>query len=152
MEAIFSIASSMYYVVSRAKVKPCITWKSRIVKRDIQGKFTLKNDDYRQVRTLRLTDATWMALGMAAEGLGLTRADLLEQVVRENNLTFPVITGKNPALASSQNVEQLTVLAEQVLGELRLGKQASSYKSAQKALKRLIELATTTTTAKTPSE
>jgi hypothetical protein len=67
-------------------------------------------------------------------------------------LTFPVITGKNPALASSQNVEQLTVLAEQVLGELRLGKQAASYKSAQKALKRLIELATTTTTATTPSE
>lgn len=52
----------------------------------------------------------------------------------------------------SQNVEQLTVLAEQVLGELRLGKQASSYKSAQKALRRLIELATTTTTATTPSE
>ncbi len=67
-------------------------------------------------------------------------------------MTFPVITGKNPALASSQNVEQLTVLAEQVLGELRLGKQAASYKSAQKALKRLIELATTTTTATTPSE
>ena len=67
-------------------------------------------------------------------------------------MTFPVITGKNPALASSQNVEQLTVLAEQVLGELRLGKQAASDKSAQKALKRLIELATTTTTATTPSE
>lgn len=122
------------------------------MKRDIQGKFTLKNDDYRQVRTLRLTDATWMALGMAAECLGLTRADLLEQVVRENNLTFPVITGKKPALASSKNVEQLTVLAEQVLEELRLGKQAASYKSAQKALKRLIELATSTTTATTPSE
>lgn len=122
------------------------------MKRDIQGKFTLKNDDYRQVRTLRLTDATWIALGMAAECLGITRADLLEQVVRENNLTFPVVIGKNPSVSPSQNVEQLTVLAEQVLGELRLGKQASSYKSAQKALRRLIELATTTTTATTPSE
>jgi hypothetical protein len=115
------------------------------VKRDIQGKFTLKNDDYRQVRTLRLTDATWTAIGMAAERLGITRADLLEQVVRENNLTFPVVTGRNPSVSPSQNVEQLTVLAEQVLGELRLGKQAPSYKSAQKALRRLIELATTTT-------
>lgn len=122
------------------------------MKRDIQGKFTFKNDDYRQVRTLRLTDATWMALGMAAECLGLTRADLLEQVVRENNLTFPVGTGLNPSVSPSQNVEQLTVLAEQVLGELSVGKQASSYKSAQKALRRLIELATTTTTATTPSE
>ena len=152
MEAILSIAFPMYYVVSQAKVKPCITWESRVVKRDIQGKFTLKNDDYRQVRTLRLTDATWIALGMAAECLGITRADLLEQVVRENNLTFPVGTGLNPSVSPSQNVEQLTVLAEQVLGELRLGKQASSYKSAQKALRRLIELATTTTTATTPSE
>ena len=122
------------------------------MKRDIQGKFTLKNDDYRQVRTLRLTDATWMALGMAAECLGITRADLLEQVVRENNLTFPVVIGQNPSVSSNQNVEQLTVLAEQVLGELKIGKQASSYKSVQKALRRLIELTTTTTTATTPSE
>ena len=59
------------------------------MKRDIQGKFALKNDDYREVRSIRLTDATWKALGIAAECLGLTRADLLEQVVRENNLTFP---------------------------------------------------------------
>lgn len=122
------------------------------MKRDIQGKFTLKNDDYRQVRTLRLTDATWMALGMTAECLGITRADLLEQVVRENNLTFPVVIGQNPSVSPNLTVEQLTVLAEQVLGELRLGKQAPSYKSAQKALRRLIELATTTTTATTSSE
>lgn len=59
------------------------------MKRDIQGKFALKNDDYREVRSIRLTDGTWKALGLAAECLGLTRADLLEQVVRENNLTFP---------------------------------------------------------------
>lgn len=142
----------MYYAVNQAKVKPCITWESRVVKRDIQGKFTLKNDDYRQVRTLRLTDATWMALGIAAECLGITRADLLEQVVRENNLTFPVVIEKNPSVSPTLTVEQLTVLAEQVLGERKRGKQAPSYKSAQKALRRLIELATTTTTATTPSE
>lgn len=142
----------MYYAENQAKVKPCDTWRARVVKRDIQGKFTLKNDDYRQVRTLRLTNATWMALGMAAECLGITRADLLEQVVRENNLTFPVGTGLNLSVSPSLTVEQLTVLAEQVLGELKRGKQASSYKSAQKALRRLIELATTTTTATTPSE
>lgn len=47
-------------------------------KRDLQGKFTLKEDDYRQVRSLRLTDATWKAWGIAAECLGLSRADLLE--------------------------------------------------------------------------
>lgn len=43
-----------------------------MLKRDIQGKFTLKNDDYRQIRSLRLTDDTWKALGIAAECLGIT--------------------------------------------------------------------------------
>ncbi|MGI2908752.1 hypothetical protein [Tolypothrix sp. VBCCA 56010] len=37
------------------------------IKRDIQGKFAIKNDDYREVRSLRLTDNTWKGLGIAAE-------------------------------------------------------------------------------------
>jgi hypothetical protein len=41
-------------------------------KRDIQGKFALKNNDYRQVRSLRLTDDTWKALGITAECFGMT--------------------------------------------------------------------------------
>jgi hypothetical protein len=53
-------------------------------KRDIQGKFTLKNQDYRQVRSLRLTDSTWKELGIASECLGITRADLLEKLVWRN--------------------------------------------------------------------
>ena len=58
---------------------------------------------------------------IAAECLSITRADLLEQVVRENNLTFPVAPVlKQPP--SNQKVEQLKVLAEQVLAELKLGR------------------------------
>ncbi|MDV2997304.1 MAG: hypothetical protein N4J56_007009 [Chroococcidiopsis sp. SAG 2025] len=53
------------------------------MKRDVQGKFALKNEDYRKVRSLRLTDQTWRALGIAAECSGVTRADYLEQIVRE---------------------------------------------------------------------
>lgn len=60
------------------------------MKRDIQGKFALKNDDYRSVRSLRLTDDTWRALGMIAGCLGLTRADYLEEIVSRNLL--PSIT------------------------------------------------------------
>ncbi len=116
------------------------------MKRDIQGKFTFKHDDYRQVRTLRLTDATWKALGIASECLGITRADLLEQIVRENNLTFPVAPILNQHSSASFTVEQLTVLTKRVLTELKLGRQASSYKSAQKALRRLIEMVSTPTT------
>jgi hypothetical protein len=53
-------------------------------KRDIQGKFALKNDDYREVHSLRLTDDTWKAIGIASECFGLTRADYLEHIVRHN--------------------------------------------------------------------
>lgn len=60
--------------------------------RDIQGKFALSYEDYRLVRSLRLTDFTWRALGVAAECLGMTRADYLEQIVRNNAL--PSITWK----------------------------------------------------------
>ncbi|MFL9454177.1 hypothetical protein AB0758_24165 [Tolypothrix bouteillei VB521301_2] len=45
-----------------------------MLKRDIQGKFALHDADYRQVRSVRLTDETWKALGIAAECLGMTRA------------------------------------------------------------------------------
>ncbi len=55
----------MYYLEEKMKRK-----------RDIQGKFSLKNDDYRRVRSVRLTDKTWQALGIASECLGWTRADL----------------------------------------------------------------------------
>ena len=62
--------------------------KSR--KRDLQGKFAIKNDDYREVHSVRLTDNTWKALGIASECLGLTRADYLEEIARNNLL--PCIT------------------------------------------------------------
>ncbi len=120
-------------------------------KRDIQGKFSLKNDDYRRVRSLRLTDRTWRALGIAAECLGWTRADLLENLVEHNQGNFPdyrfcsevsretdSITPETPI-----NQDNNQVLAEKVLRELRYGKQSSHYKVAKKALKRFIELSST---------
>lgn len=108
------------------------------MKRDIQGKFTLKNDDYREVRSLRLTDATWKAMGIAASNLGITRADLLEKVVRDNNLVFPVPTGEK-----SWTVEQMEEKQIQVLNSLRLGKQSTLYKTVQKALRQFIDLLVT---------
>jgi hypothetical protein len=113
-------------------------------KRDIQGKFTLKDDDYRQVRSLRLTDATWTSWGIEAECLGLSRADLLENLVKENQGTFPFVSvySSNPVLKTKMtfNEDELNQKVAQVLAELRLGKQASSYKLVQKSLNRLIEL------------
>ena len=124
-------------------------------KRDIQGKFTRKNNDYRQVRSLRLTDSTWKELGIASECLGITRADLLENLVQQNKETFfhsleieqlkqeVQSLHQEKSVLKSQiplNRDELSSLAEKVLKELRLSKQTSTYKFVQKSLKRLIEL------------
>ena len=111
-------------------------------KRDIQGKFTLKDNDYRQVRSLRLTDATWKAWGIAAACLGLSRADLLENLVKQNQGIFPSVYPEKPVLKTkiTLNQDELKKKVAQVLAELRLGKQASHYKLVQKNLNRLTEL------------
>ena len=117
-------------------------------KRDIQGKFTLKNQDYRQVRSIRLTDSTWKELGIASECLGITRADLLENLVWRNRSIvsdsgkIEQLNPEKPRTKAKKSLDrdELSSLAQKVLNELRLGKQASSYKLVQKSLKRLIEL------------
>lgn len=63
------------------------------MQRDDQGKFVLKNGEHRSVRSLRLTDTTWWRIGTAAESLSLTKADLLEQMFRSNDLELPLEKG-----------------------------------------------------------
>ena len=160
------------------------------MKRDIQGKFVLKNDDYRRVRSLRITDDTWKALGIASECLGMSRADYLEEMVRKNLLpcitrheltSLPCNTWNTPqthpsitryqeeieklkiqinnlqkensvlvsyaqrrslrtktALTFVREVVDFEAIRNRILFELKLGRQASGYKAAQKALNRLI--------------
>jgi hypothetical protein len=69
------------------------------MQRDAQGKFALKNDEHRSVRSLRLTDTTWSALRVKAESLSLTRADLLEQMFRSNDHPHPSNTRLTKELA-----------------------------------------------------
>lgn len=152
------------------------------MKRDIQGKFAIKSSDYREVRSLRLTDDTWQALGIASECLGLTRADYLEEIVRSN--LSPCITRENSKICASntqnfseplpsitrydleipmlrtqvQNLQKenlelkeqsainfvhdvvdFEAIRSRILFELKLGRQASAYKAAQKALNRFIQ-------------
>ncbi|MBW4635762.1 MAG: hypothetical protein KME30_28950 [Iphinoe sp. HA4291-MV1] len=122
-----------------------------MLKRDIQGKFARKNDDYRQVRSLRLTDQTWKILGISAECLGMTRADYLEQLMRGNE--NPSITRENEPMhhakttvvklaTSSLTVATLETLRDQVLLQLKLGKQAPGFKAALKALNYFIAVLT----------
>lgn len=140
------------------------------MKRDIQGKFAIKNSDYREVRAVRLTSDTWKELGIASECLGLTRADYLEEIVRrklipcntwEASDLLPSITRyeqeiemlkaqvQNLQLRNSEFNERLAIpkvhnavdyeaIRDGILSELKLGRQAHGYKTAQKALNRMI--------------
>ena len=114
-----------------------------MLKRDIQGKFALKDDDYRQVRSVRLTDESWKALGIAAECLSMSRADYLEKVIRGN--INPSITREKELIDQAKTtvvelgttplrVATLETLRDQVLLQWKLGKQAPGYKAALKAL------------------
>lgn len=135
--------------------------------RDPQGKFALKNDEHRCVRSLRLTDTTWMALGEEAESLSLTRADYLEQIFRnkvyslsntrkkpdsqpsntwqneETELLLTQLREENAfLLAQIQNFTQVNALEEirdQILTRLKLGSQAPGYKKAISALNQFIQ-------------
>jgi hypothetical protein len=118
-----------------------------MLKRDIQGKFALIDSDYRQVRSLRLTDETWKALGIAAECLGMTRADYVEQVIRGNahpsttrgkELVHQAKTTVVEVATTPLKVATLESLRNQVILELKLGKQSPGYKAALKALNHFI--------------
>jgi hypothetical protein len=49
--------------------------------RDDGGKFAVKGDGIRAVRSIRLTDSTWESLGEKANEHDMTRADFLEGLV-----------------------------------------------------------------------
>ncbi len=126
-----------------------------MLKRDTQGKFVLKDNDYRQVHSLRLTDETWKALGVIAECFGMTRADYLSEVVRNN--AHPRITRNDEPDRQAETtvvkvattvpstpltLATLETLRNQVMVELKLGKQAPGYKAALKALNHFMALLT----------
>ena len=54
--------------------------------RDDQGRFINKSESERKVRSIRATDSTWKAFGSIASQRGITRADLLEEMIRSNEI------------------------------------------------------------------
>jgi hypothetical protein len=59
--------------------------------RNEDGKFLLKGETERKVRSIRVTDRTWDDFGFEADKRRITRADLLEQWVRGESLTHTQI-------------------------------------------------------------
>ena len=53
--------------------------------KDWRGRFVSKSDDYRKVRSMRVTDEIWEKFGDMALQRGITRADLLEEMVKNDD-------------------------------------------------------------------
>ena len=70
----------------------CNTWynqfkyyKVRVMRiRNLRGQFTNKSDSDRYVRSIRVTDEIWNRFGEMAAERCITRADLLEEIVKED--------------------------------------------------------------------
>ena len=52
--------------------------------KDWRGRFVSKSNDYRKVRSMRVTDEIWEKFGNIAFQQGITRADLLEEIVKSD--------------------------------------------------------------------
>ena len=54
--------------------------------RNCRGQFVHKSNSDRQVRSIRVTDDIWKKFGEMAEQRDITRADLLEEMVKSNSI------------------------------------------------------------------
>lgn len=95
-----------------------------------QGRFAPKSEEYRQVRSIRLTDSAWQKIGFAAEKRRITRADLIEQMAEDG-----VFDGES--IDSKLSRESLEVLVEEILSDptvTRGGKDRGAVKRGLQAL------------------
>jgi len=124
------------------------------------GTFAPKSSQVREVRSLRLTDKTWRALGRVAELKGITRADLIEELAESEAIEqwasgcdeveklkekILELTAEKEDLAQQLSASSLGLglneiqeLRDEVLHSLNVGQQANSYKNAAKVFKRFI--------------
>lgn len=64
--------------------------------RNQKGQFSSKGEEFREVRSLRLTNSAWEKLGKMAEERGITRADLIEDWI--------LLEGSSPNLINVNEV------------------------------------------------
>ena len=53
--------------------------------RNYRGQYLHKSDSGRQVRSIRVTDQIWQEFGEMADRQNITRADLLEEIVKSDS-------------------------------------------------------------------
>jgi len=101
------------------------------------GKFAPKSDEPRHVRSIRLTDTTWEVLGAIAIQRGITRADLLEQLVEEG-----VISQSQPQEVKSfgKTVAEVEQLVQRVLADPKVTRNGKDKGATKRALEALLKL------------
>ncbi len=107
--------------------------------RNAQGKFTLKANQPRQVRSIRLTAKTWEILGEIAHQRGITRADLIENLIATGVISQESLTDL------STTRRQIRVEMEQAMNSIlddpkvtRKGKDAGAIRRAFQALQQVL--------------
>lgn len=80
------------------------------MQRDEYGKFVTKSGEHRAVRSLRLSDTTWSAMGEMAESRSLTKADLLEQMFKSKLDVQPGNTREEIEVQPGNTREDLEIL------------------------------------------
>lgn len=97
--------------------------------RNEEGKFTKKSNESREVRSLRLTDSTWEALGQVAQAKNFTRSDLLESMNWQDS-TGPVAQPCSLTLTE----EFLTEIAERLLHDSAVTRNGKDRGTVRRAL------------------
>jgi predicted DNA-binding ribbon-helix-helix protein len=98
------------------------------------GKFASKAIEHREVRSIRLTDATWEKLGASADSRCITRADLIEHLVESGTLDQLQST-------STTNLQQVEEAVAQILADpivTRNGKDRGSVRRSLEALLKVL--------------
>lgn len=102
------------------------------IHKDIGG-FQMKGDEPRQVRSLRLTDNTWTWLGSVADELGITRADLIEQLASEGQL------GTDPDDVREQVLIEIEALVDELLADEDVTRGGKDHEGIHRALAALLK-------------
>ncbi len=100
--------------------------------RNDRGQFAAKSDANREVRSIRLTDETWTKLGELADSRGVTRADLVEQIVELDLLNRSPSEGE-------LSLQQVVAAVDKVLDDPKITRNGKDKGSVRRALHALLE-------------
>jgi predicted DNA-binding ribbon-helix-helix protein len=115
--------------------KPSNTW-IKMSKRNELGRFHLKGESSRSVRSIRVDDNHWSKMGEIADELDISRGDLLEKMIDEKKPeSLPLI-----AEIDNQIEEKIKEIIEELnkRGENRLNIPSKEKAIARRALEALL--------------